>query len=121
MVLNVFKKLGRFSFFLLLFIIEFLALTSKPVETLSTGWDKLNHVLAFFTLSLFLSLFFSFSYKVRILLLLAYGIQIELVQTLTPTRFFSFADIAADILGILLGIFVVKIFYKPLCNLVKMS
>lgn len=36
--------------------------------------------------------------------LLAYGVGIELVQSLTPTRTMSFADVVADACGIALGV-----------------
>lgn len=84
-----------------------LALMPKPPETLSTGWDKANHVLAFAVLTL-LADRASQSHPMHLRhwrwwALLAYGVLIELLQGLTPNRQASGADVLADVLGMGVG------------------
>lgn len=103
----------KFLFFSALIIIEYLATTSKSIKVVESMWDKSNHFIAFFTLYILLSL----SYKElstisKVTLLLLYGLQIELVQKFLPYRDFSFLDILADSVGILIGV----IFYKKIEN-----
>ncbi len=68
------------------------------------GWDKLNHAAAFAVLAMLLD----FSYPERpfdglkFTGLLAYGLLIEAVQYLLPTRSFSLLDLFADTAGIML-------------------
>lgn len=101
------------AFYSLLLLIIFLATTPKEIETIKHTWDKLNHILAFVTLYIVLS----FSYKDLSLLskfisLLAFGIFIEIVQYFIPNRDFSFYDIFADFIGILLGYFFLSLLKK---------
>lgn len=68
------------------------------------GWDKLNHAMAFVVLALLLDFSFpkrAFDY-LKCSSLLAYGLLIELVQYMLPTRSFSLLDLLADSAGILL-------------------
>jgi VanZ family protein len=83
-----------------------LILATTPMEyTVVSGInDKLNHIFAFFVLSLLAD--FSFpenKFFVGIFLpLMGYGVAIELIQYFLPFRMFSLFDVAADALGILL-------------------
>jgi VanZ family protein len=95
----------RVVFFSFLIFIEFLATTSKDIESVSTGWDKLNHLVAFFVLySLFTLSYSSYSIKTKVTLLFFYGVQIEIVQEFLPYRFFSFYDVFANSIGIFIGV-----------------
>lgn len=84
--------------------ITWLALTPKPSADITLGWDKANHLVAFFVLA-FLS---EYSYqpatlqrKIVIALSLAsYGLTIELFQSQAQTRFFEVADLVADMTGV---------------------
>jgi len=79
----------------------------------SHSWDKLNHVLAFMVLSVLFSLGFSnLSEKVKIIMLLIYALHIELIQYFIPGREFSLLDITADIIGIILGFILSKLFVR---------
>jgi VanZ family protein len=84
-----------------------LALVPKPPEALSTGWDKSNHVLAFAVLAVLADranqVHSAQRRHWRWALLLAYGVLIEGLQGLTPTRTASAADVLADALGLVLG------------------
>ena len=80
-----------------------LALMPSPPETITTGWDKSNHLLAFSVLT---GLGYkAFPRKLALVMvgLLAYGGLIEILQSLTPTRSAEWLDLLADGIGILLG------------------
>jgi len=86
-----------------------LATTSVHIEVIESIWDKANHFSAFFVLYMLLS----FAYKkmalhVKVLWLLAFGIQIEIVQSFIG-RDASLLDIFADSIGIAIGVGVLKI------------
>ena len=69
----------------------------------STGWDKNNHMLAFAVLAV-LGLWGYPGRMVLLLLgLLAYGGLIEVLQSFTPDRFAEWADLLADVVGLLVG------------------
>lgn len=75
-----------------------LAPASTPMPT--TGWDKSNHALAFFTLALLGCVCWPRS-AVRVCIAVAlYGGLIEIAQTLTPTRDGEWLDWCADIIGV---------------------
>ena len=69
----------------------------------STGWDKSNHVLAFAVMA---GLGFR-AYPDRVWWvlagLLAYGLGLEVAQSLTPTRQAEWADVLADVVGLVLA------------------
>jgi VanZ family protein len=81
-----------------------------PIVSMS---DKLNHASAFSLLSILYILSYSYySLKKVVLTLLGYGILIEVTQAFLPTRSSSIEDIVADLVGILLGIFLLKIVHS---------
>ncbi len=87
-------------------VITWLATTGQEMPAVASIWDKANHFVAFLVLSALLD----FSQPrwpfggVKILLLLAYGLAIELVQYFLPLRYFSLADLLADAVGIVVYI-----------------
>jgi VanZ family protein len=97
----------RLYFLFTLSVIEFLATTTIHIEVVESIWDKANHFSAFFVLYILLSLGFRnlTTFKKAILLLL-YGMQIEVVQSFIDGRFFSPYDVVADSVGILIGVVV---------------
>ncbi len=100
----------KFLFYLALMVIEYLATTSVHIKVIESIWDKANHFIAFFTLYIL----FSLSYKdlktlIKVILLLLFGIQIEIVQYFLPYRDFSLLDVIADFIGIILGVLVYDI------------
>lgn len=98
-------KLFKLMFFGCLFVIEYLATTTRHIEIIENLWDKANHFVAFMTLYILLSLAYKFLKTIyKIVLLLLYGIQIEIVQSFIPGRFFSLLDVVADSIGIVIGI-----------------
>jgi VanZ family protein len=98
-------KLYRVMFYGCLVVIEFLATTTQEIKPLEHSWDKANHFLAFMTLYILLSLAYkNFSTLSKVVLLIAFGLQIEIVQSFIPGRDFSLFDVVADTVGITIGI-----------------
>ena len=106
-MLSILFRQNSFRAYLLVCIvaIEFLATTTIHIEVVESVWDKANHFIAFFTLYVLLS----FAYKSlgllsKVALLVAFGLQIEIVQSFIDGRYFSLLDVVADSIGILLGV-----------------
>lgn len=78
-----------------------LALIAAPPAALDTGWDKANHALAFAVLGAVAH--GGWRSPWRWAALLAFGVAIEALQALTPTREPSAADVLADALGLALA------------------
>ncbi len=98
------KRLFQIAFFTTLVAIEYLATTTRQIEVIVHSWDKLNHLVAFAVL--YLLLFAAFGHlKIwsRVMLLMAFAVQIEIVQHFIPGREFSLLDIVADGVGIAIG------------------
>lgn len=96
-------------FYLNFSIIEYLALTPQHIEIIESFWDKQNHFVAFLVLYLLLGMAyrdFSTAKKTAVMALIAF--QIEITQYFIPGRFFSLLDIAADGVGVILGIIVCR-------------
>jgi VanZ family protein len=68
--------------------------------------DLANHAAAFVVLALLYSLSYPHSQKRIAATLLVYGVFIEAVQALLPTRYASLEDIAADSVGLIIGMMV---------------
>ena len=76
--------------------------------------DKANHVFAFIVLGLLLRLSYGITYWRAIVLLLVFGIFIELSQYMTPSRSAEIQDIGADLIGIFVGLKLYKYIRKVL-------
>jgi VanZ family protein len=91
---------ARWLFWLALAGVTMLALMPGDEVPVSTGWDKSNHVLAFFTLALLAGLGWP---RVRWVLpalgLIGYGVGIEAIQHLVG-REAALADVLADAIGV---------------------
>ena len=107
--LSISSKIG---FFVCLIAVEFLATTSKEMAINEVFWDKFNHFFAFCVLYNLLAFGWNFNFKINSILLLVFGIQIEIVQSFIPNRFFSLNDVIADFIGILIGFLLFKILGK---------
>ena len=101
----------RSGFWLTLLAVTALAIWPDSEPVVTTGWDKANHVVAFFVLMALLDSGWPklalWGDKFRILL--GYGLLLECMQGFTPERFFSLLDLLADVIGILLFIAVRKL------------
>ncbi|WP_456395531.1 VanZ family protein [Desulfurobacterium sp.] len=73
-----------------------------PAKDLPLTNDKLNHITAFGYLSFLGS--FSFEVGRLFLMLLIYGIFIEITQIFIPGRYCDWKDVFADIIGIFFGL-----------------
>ena len=106
-------NLSKFSaafFFIFLIEIEYMALTPAQIKLIENSWDKANHFIAFAALYVTLHLDFSrLNLGAKVAILLAYGIQIEIMQSFVPNRYFSLLDVVADGIGIVFGILVARI------------
>lgn len=101
---EIIKRSCRISFFAALACIEYLATTTRQIEVIAHSWDKLNHLVAFAVLYLLLSAAFGhLKIWCRVMLLMAFAVQIEIVQHFIPGREFSLLDIVADGVGIAIG------------------
>jgi VanZ family protein len=94
----------RCLFWLTILLITCLALwpLQSPPLTESHA-DKINHVAAFVALALLLRAAYRLSLLQTALLLLGYGLLIEVVQAVIPFRMFSLLDLTADGVGIVVG------------------
>lgn len=102
--------LFKMSFFITFGVIEYLALTPQHIEMIEGFWDKQNHFIAFFVLTILLGLAYSQLTAIKKFgLLVLMGFQIEIMQYFIPGRFFSLLDIVADSVGIVIGIVVWRI------------
>jgi VanZ family protein len=96
----------RLLLVLLIAVVSYLALTPSPPADLDTGWDKLNHLLAFTTLAVTASLSWPASRAMRVLLLcalLGFGGSIEVLQQFVPGRSPEWGDLLAGSIGVACG------------------
>lgn len=105
-------RINRFVTFLLFGIITYLSLSPDLHTPVIVRWqDKLEHMIAFGILALFICRSFSpktgFSISNRvvlsILIIASYGSLNEVLQSLIPNRDPSLLDLVADIFGAFLG------------------
>lgn len=104
-------------------IILYLSATAVPelkIDFLLFGQDKINHFAAYSLLTVLMSwgvwkIQKAFKRKVLLIVLIissTYGILMEIMQYLFfPNRYFDYGDIIANILGSILGIFIIRIYY----------
>jgi len=72
--------------------------------TIGSLSDKAHHVFAFIVLGLLLRLAYPLKYWQGLLILVGYGIFIELSQYFTPNRMAEVKDVLADLLGSFIGL-----------------
>ena len=105
----------RFSFRIVLVIsislISILSFQEVNFESSFNFLDKVLHFLCFIYLTLvtWLSRILNKDLHVYVIVL-AYGILIEIVQRFLPYRSFEYLDIFADFVGIIGGLIIIKIF-----------
>jgi len=89
----------------LLVACSWLAFDPNPPPSADTGWDKLNHALAFCALAIAARLSFPHATPRGLsLALLGYGVFIELVQARIPGRSADALDLLGDAVGIIAGL-----------------
>lgn len=93
-----------------LLLLSIAALSLLPIRGPDLGLpqgDKWHHAFAYLVLTLYFGQLVAQGWRPRFVLvlgLLGYGIAIELAQSFTPTRQAELADLAANALGIALGL-----------------
>jgi VanZ family protein len=99
-------RLWRVALVLLVAAVCVLAFAPAPPQSLSTGWDKLNHLLAFATLAVAAQRGFPGRRALAgiVLALLGFGAVIEIVQGFVPGREREWADVLADGVGVAIGL-----------------
>ena len=92
-------------------IITILSILEVNLESSPNFLDKALHFFCFtyLTLITWLSRILSKDLHVYVIVL-AYGILIEIVQRFLPYRSFEYLDIFADSIGIITGLIIIKIF-----------
>ncbi len=94
-------RLARLGLIVAVIAITTLALMPAHEVPVTSGWDKLDHWTAFFTLSFLASHAFPRRPFWQIALaLVGYGIGIEIAQYFTPDRDADAMDVVADSIGI---------------------
>ncbi|WP_119154851.1 VanZ family protein [Caldimonas tepidiphila] len=103
-------RFWRCTLVLLLCVVTWLALApgAPQVPGSLLGWDKLHHLAAFAVLAVVAGLGFPAASAPVLAGLLAFGALIEMLQSLTPNRHASWADLVADLLGIVLGVMIAR-------------
>ena len=107
-------KIIQFSFRIILAIsisvVTIFSIQEVSIESSFNFLDKALHFLCFIYLTLitWLSRILNKDLHVYVIVL-AYGILIEIIQIYIPYRSFEILDIFADFLGILVGIFFINI------------
>src|SRR5690606_19817592 len=97
----------RAAFFLVMAAVTILSLWPDDSAPVGTGWDKANHVIAYVALAMLGRFGFpAASFWKLGLCLLAYGGLIEILQGMTPDRMADWADLAANAIGIVIGLVV---------------
>ena len=92
------------------FIITILSTQEVNIESSVNSLDKVLHFLCFsyLTLITWLSRILNKDLHVYVIVL-AYGILIEIVQGFLPYRSFEYLDIFADFVGVIAGLIIIKI------------
>jgi VanZ family protein len=98
-----YQQLWRGTFWACALAILVLSLMPPVPQMPTTGWDKSNHMLGFAVLMLLGRWAYPGCTVFLVTGLLAYGVLIELLQSLTPTRFAEWGDLLADGLGLFAG------------------
>ena len=108
-------KIIQFSFRIILAIsisvVTIFSIQEVSIESSFNFLDKALHFLCFIYLTLitWLSRILNKDLHVYVIVL-AYGILIEIVQRFLPHRSFEYLDIFADFVGIIAGLIIIKIF-----------
>jgi len=96
--------------YVLVMLVVYLSVTSSPVELeLDLLYeDKFFHILAYFTLMAWFAQIYHdrFQRNMIALVFVFMGVALEYLQSSNPDRYFEFADMLANTIGVALGFFV---------------
>lgn len=97
------RALARLAFFCSVAGVLVLSLLPHPEVLPVQVWDKAQHAFAFLVMALCGAVAWPARLARVLCGLLAYGVLIEFLQALTPTRSADAADVVADAIGLLLA------------------
>ncbi len=100
------QRLCRAAFAAVALAVAWLALSPSPPPSVDTGWDKLNHVLAFATLTFIVQGMTRRPGVPRMATVsvgVLYGVAIEIAQAWVPGRSSDWQDLLANGVGIAAG------------------
>ena len=98
------RKLWLFTGWLLVALVVYLSLVPALPSIDITAADKVAHVFAYATLTLwFLQLYPADRRAMLVIGFIMMGVALEFLQELTASRSFEYADIAANTGGVVLG------------------
>ena len=107
------KKLSKYSFYICIVAIGYLATKTQEIQVITNSWDKANHFIAFMVLYILLSVVYkNLNVVKKVMILLFFAILIEVVQYFIPSREFSVLDVVADMFGVGIGWIVMLNFNK---------
>ena len=110
----------RLLFISFLLAIAYMSLI--PSESVNIGNDKIGHFIAYMILMFNAGLIF-FKKKKKFLLAIlfcaTYGLFIEFLQQFVPGRFMSLEDFIANTIGVIFGILLTYLFFRPIIQLLK--
>lgn len=110
-------KIAKILFWLALFGSYALAVLPQDNQPIVTPFsDKGNHFIAFATLTILILYGYRVSYLKAFILMLAYGIWIEITQLFLVDRCAEVMDVVADVVGILIGSLIFYISKRVLKN-----
>ena len=93
-----------------------------PSESVNIGNDKVGHFIAYMILTFNAGLIF-FKKKKKflfaILFCITYGFLIEILQHFVPGRFMSLEDFIANTVGVIVGILLTYLLFRPIIQLLK--
>ena len=107
----------RGAFFLSIILIFYLSLIPASelefFKALSFIGDKISHGVIFFYISI-LGMFcdFKIKYYIFMAIIFSFGLAIEIIHYVHPFRYFEWADLLANFLGIILARIIFKTFQK---------
>jgi len=106
------RRFAKFSFIALVFIIAYIAFLPnyEALPEFTSLSDILNHFAAFLVLALFLDIGFQVKIRTAFLILMSYGLFIEVVQYFLPNRHFDLLDVLVDLTGCIVYYLIKKIF-----------
>lgn len=98
------RRFGLPIFILTFLVVSFWLLAQNPPKPTSVRFahaDKVAHFIVFFALAVSLHLAFRPRVWLGVVLLLSYGIAIEVIQYFVPNRGAEVLDVVADLCGVL--------------------
>jgi len=108
-----FRTAFKIVFWIALIVAYTAAILPQDFAPQITGFsDKVHHVFAFVVLGVLLRLGYDIKYWYALLVLVGFGVFIEVSQYFTPTRFADIKDVIADLIGAFIGLKIYKYLRK---------